>query len=178
MLYLIWEQYDRGHVMPDWTLQILTAPYMHLWYLYALISVYVFLPLFSAFFQHATQQKYWLYWLLGAWFVGSSVLKLSDAMLGKPTIAIDLSFMPLYGGYMLLGAAVWALGTLAVAWGSGYYEDGQQVHHAVRRLLDADGHRRVGGCVRFAQAACTTGWRMRRGCARVWTSATAPSASI
>lgn len=138
VIYLEWEQVYRGNATKDWLLTILTQPYMHLWFLYALISVYISLPVLSLFFRNATTSQ--KYWILGAWFVGASVLRLSDAMLGRPTVAIDLSLITTYGGYMLLGAVLfeiisdtksgatfataivlWIIGTAAICYGSGYY---------------------------------------------------------
>jgi surface polysaccharide O-acyltransferase-like enzyme len=100
--YLIWLQ-GRSSMSYEWLLQILRGPVaIHLWFLYTMIGAYLFLPMLGAFHMHASKANQIL--VLAAWFVGASVLSTVSGMSGKGLLGVDLSFMPLYAGYIFLGA--------------------------------------------------------------------------
>lgn len=83
--------------------QIFQAPVMtHLWFLYTLIGLYLFVPVLQAFFQTSDRSLQKLY--LGASFIGASIVPFVADLTGVRILGIDLSFFPIYAAYMLLGA--------------------------------------------------------------------------
>jgi surface polysaccharide O-acyltransferase-like enzyme len=77
----------------------------HLWFIYALLGVYLFLPILTHFYaQSSATQKIIV---IAAWFVGASLNQFMKRLTGHPLIAIDLSYLPLWGGYMMIGAIVY-----------------------------------------------------------------------
>lgn len=115
----------------DWLPRILQAPVVgHLWYLYTLIGAYLFLPVMAGFFQ--ANRLPTLLFVLGAWFVGATVVPTVFGLTQREYLGINWGFLPLYAGYMVLGAtlyrkvrfassplpwacAVWAGSTVATA---------------------------------------------------------------
>lgn len=99
----IYSQWVVGAGAGNWPLTILKSPVVyHLWYLYTLAGVYLFLPLFSGFYRTSTPSTRAL--VLTGWFVGACVLPHVASLTGTYWIGIDFSFMPLYAGYVVLGA--------------------------------------------------------------------------
>lgn len=105
LIYLLWLRYGGQHHR-DWLGMIVSGPVMgHLWYLYALAGAYVFLPVLAVFHQ-ALPVRMQLFSLL-FWFVGASLVPLEIALTGRRLVGIDWGSLPLYPGYMALGALLY-----------------------------------------------------------------------
>lgn len=81
--------------------EILAGPVMyHLWYIYALIGLYIFMPVYSAFYQKCSRRV--IVFTLIAWYIGCllvpTLTTITDIKVG---IGFDL---PLFSGYLILGA--------------------------------------------------------------------------
>ncbi|WP_184550310.1 acyltransferase [Mucilaginibacter sp. FT3.2] len=112
--------------------QLQTGAYYHLWYVYLLIGLYLFIPILAKFVQHATEQE--LLYFLAIWFLA---MLLATPYLSIFNTAVDLHNFTGYIGYLVLGhylaykqfnfkalpviAAVVFIGMVAlVAWGTYY----------------------------------------------------------
>jgi surface polysaccharide O-acyltransferase-like enzyme len=84
--------------------RVVQGPVLHLWYIYALIGAYLFLPLTSAVYLSLNKKE--RIYLLVLWFIGASVGPLFQELTGKALTGIDLSYLPIYFGYMLAGAVI------------------------------------------------------------------------
>jgi len=103
-IYLLW--HFKIETKPvDWAAPLYGPVVAHLWYLYALIGIYLSLPVLSGFFRlNETRVQIFS---LAFWFFGSSVLMMIY-MLTKTGIAgIDFSSLVLYGGYVAAGALLY-----------------------------------------------------------------------
>jgi surface polysaccharide O-acyltransferase-like enzyme len=90
----------------SWFLAILKGPVsVHLWFLYTLIGAYIFLPVMSGFYRTSTAST--KAFTLSAWFIGASALPLVNSITGIRWVGFDFSFMPLYAGYIVLGAVLY-----------------------------------------------------------------------
>lgn len=82
---------------------------IHLWYLYALIAVYLLLPLLRLLVKHASRRA--LLYVLGLWIVFSCLWRAAAGLL--PALALpdyaNLDILGGYAGYVLLG---WVLATI------------------------------------------------------------------
>ncbi|MBD8472765.1 acyltransferase family protein [Pseudomonas sp. CFBP 8770] len=102
VLNLCWFEYTGTH-FDNWPAAILQAPVVpHLWYLYTLLGIYLFLPVLAGFFQIQNTGAQLLTVL--CWFLGSSVAPLMYVFTGRVHVGLDWSFLPLYGGYVVVGA--------------------------------------------------------------------------
>ena len=110
--YLWWLSYN-GVETGNWVLRILSGPTMfHLWFFYALIGLYFFVPIMRRFYQASTHTEK-LFFLL-TWFVVASIFPtiqslIMDSQCGwlKPGILVDIYSLQYFGGYlgyMFLGA--------------------------------------------------------------------------
>lgn len=133
VIYLLWLEH-AGQPTPHWIPRMIQAPVMgHLWYLYTLIGVYLFLPVISGFYR-ANPLKVQLFCLV-FWFYGASVVPLEVALTGSEHVGVNWSFLSLYAGYLVVGAllyhhlparpgamllggawAIWAVSVAAVAY--------------------------------------------------------------
>jgi surface polysaccharide O-acyltransferase-like enzyme len=105
VLYLLWFRHTGQH-HKGWLAMIVNGPVVgHLWYLYALAGVYVFLPVLAAFHQ-AVAVREQLFCLL-FWFIAASLVSLEVTLTGQRTVGIDWAALPLYPGYMALGALLY-----------------------------------------------------------------------
>lgn len=105
VLYLLWFRHSGQH-QQDWHLLILAGPVAgHLWYLYALLGLYIFLPVLAAFHQ-AISVRVQVFCLV-FWFIAASLVPLEIALTGMRAIGIDWATLPLYGGYMAIGALLY-----------------------------------------------------------------------
>lgn len=105
VLYLLWFRHGGQHHR-GWLALILNGPVVaHLWYLYALAGIYVFLPVLAAFHQ-AIPVRVQAFCLL-FWFVAASLVPLEIALTGQRLLGIDWAALPLYPGYMAIGALLY-----------------------------------------------------------------------
>lgn len=104
-LYLAWFRLG-GQTHDDWPALIVAGPVVgHLWYLYALAGLYVFLPVAAAFYR-GNPVRVQLFCLV-FWFIGASVVPLEIALTGRVTVGIGWGHLPLYAGYMACGALLY-----------------------------------------------------------------------
>lgn len=103
-IYLLFNKYYFGASTSGWIKHIIRGPILHLWFIYTLLGLYVFLPLFSRFFNSATMQE--KLWILGAWVIGASIMPVFKGFFGYPLIGVDMLYVPIYAGYMLAGAVL------------------------------------------------------------------------
>jgi surface polysaccharide O-acyltransferase-like enzyme len=114
VFYLVWE---RGY--RDFTLinaakaivySILTTPAsFHMWFLYELLAIYLFVPLIRVFVGAAERTHLWYF--AGIWFLLGPVLEMIERILGLQ-VAIDLGFLTSYIGFFIIG---YLLGTMGVS---------------------------------------------------------------
>ncbi|MDN5284575.1 MAG: hypothetical protein JWR38_849 [Mucilaginibacter sp.] len=78
--------------------QLQTGSFYHLWYVYLLIGLYLFIPVISKFVRYATEKE--LLYFLAIWFL---TMLLSKPYLSKFDTAIDLHNFTGYVGYLVLG---------------------------------------------------------------------------
>ncbi len=111
VFFVLWNVYfERSATLsPDSLFSLLYKPaYYHLWFLYALIGVYLSVPLLRVIVKHANDTV--LYYGVALWFMTASLMH----MIEKFTVVqggIDLRFMAGYSGFLLLG---WLLGKESV----------------------------------------------------------------
>jgi len=124
LAYLLYRKYGMGQrdASLDPTTMLHGPTYYHLWFMYAIMMLYMATPVLRLFHRHAS-----LGLKLGAlafWFVACSALPVLGVYSLAPT-GFDLRFIPIYGGFMLLGALLarheerWALATSALLFALG-----------------------------------------------------------
>ncbi|MFA0918703.1 hypothetical protein ALP73_03175 [Pseudomonas coronafaciens pv. garcae] len=105
VIYLIYNEHVHGQIVKNWALEIVQGPVLHMWFVYALIGAYLFLPLTSRFFRSATRsEKLWVTLLA---IVGSSILPFFKDITGQLWLGIDMAYVPIYSAYMLMGAVLY-----------------------------------------------------------------------
>lgn len=100
--FIAWRIYIEGAPLSWSPIRLLGGPvFYHLWYLYALIGLYLALPLLRVIYRHASAQLQG--YLLVCWFAGACLLPVILPVIGKTTV-LEISFIPQYAGYLFLGA--------------------------------------------------------------------------
>jgi surface polysaccharide O-acyltransferase-like enzyme len=90
-----------GHLWPDVKFvlnQLQSSAYYHLWYVYLLVGLYLFIPVLAKFVQHATEREI-LYFLI-VWVLA---MLLATPYLSIFNTAIDVHNFTGYVGYLVLG---------------------------------------------------------------------------
>jgi surface polysaccharide O-acyltransferase-like enzyme len=114
VFYLGWRSY-RGEHITNWLLAILKGPTMyHLWYFYALIGMYLFIPVLRIFFMGSTKnEQTWFIWI---WLAVCSFIPSAQILLDysfnighfldeiDPVRIFDLGYFSGLAGYLVLGA--------------------------------------------------------------------------
>lgn len=102
LIYIVWSTYLGGDGMKLRNLErILIKPaYFHLWYFYALIGLYLFVPFLRIMVAHASQRL--LYYFVGLWFLAVVVLP-QIAYYSDRDIQWDFRFIGGFVGYLVLG---------------------------------------------------------------------------
>jgi len=108
VIYLFWQNgysnYTFLNAMKSMLLAIITGPaYYHLWFLYALLPVYLFVPVLRVFVRSADEQTLWYFALI--WLMFGPFLNFVEQLLGFE-LAIKLGFFTEYIGYFFLGYVV------------------------------------------------------------------------
>jgi surface polysaccharide O-acyltransferase-like enzyme len=99
-VYLIYLN-GLGQASGEWLMKIIGGPTMyHLWYLYSLIGLYIFMPVFSGFYQTASSRV--VGFCLIVWLLAYTLLPVVREVTGF-NIGVDWGFH-LFGGYLVLGA--------------------------------------------------------------------------
>lgn len=120
VFYLWWLNYN-GVDTGNWLVAIASGPTMfHLWYFYAVIGIYMFVPVMRKFYQHSTNGE--KVWFLTVWFIVACVYPMAKSMyLGNQCGPFGVCVVPKedllrdtygflyfggYMGYMVLGAFI------------------------------------------------------------------------
>lgn len=78
--------------------QLKYGAYYHLWYVYMLIGLYLFIPIISRFVRNATQRE--IQYFLIVWFV---VISFTQPYLSRFMPSVDVRYFTGYLGYLVLG---------------------------------------------------------------------------
>jgi surface polysaccharide O-acyltransferase-like enzyme len=78
--------------------QLKTGSSYHLWYVYLLIGMYLFIPILGKFVRNATERE--LVYFLAIWFI---TILISEPYLDRFDTAVDLHNFAGYTGYLVLG---------------------------------------------------------------------------
>ncbi len=114
LFYLAWKSYC-GNPVDNWPLAILKGPTMyHLWYFYALVGMYLFIPVLRVFLAGSSRSEQLLYiWL---WVTVCAIIPSVQHLLDfgfqlgpkleetDPVRNFDLSYYSGLAGYLVLGA--------------------------------------------------------------------------
>ncbi|WP_165852015.1 acyltransferase [Mucilaginibacter terrenus] len=106
LVYITYRYYNEEFVFTGkiWTdvrfvlHQLKTGSYYHMWYIYQLIGLYLFIPVLSKFVRNATEKE--LLYFLAVWFFA---MLFSRPYLSSLETAVDLHNFSGYIGYMVLG---------------------------------------------------------------------------
>lgn len=103
IIYLLITSHHSGGLPVDW-LSILKQPAMyHLWFVYMIIGLYIFLPVFQVLFEEIRDKPTLQIYIIGIWFVVTSLPIYWP--LPILTLLQQNSFFG-YGGYFLIGAVI------------------------------------------------------------------------
>jgi len=106
ILYLIWNKIS-GSDRDNWILEILKNPVAgHLWYLYTLIAIYLFMPVLAAFYQASTFRMQ--LFLLSFWLLGACILPAAYVITKEGYLGLNLAIFHIYPGYVLAGAVFYS----------------------------------------------------------------------
>ena len=107
VFFVLWKAYvEHSATLASFSLSsLLYEPaYFHLWFLYTLIGLYLFIPVLSVLVRHA--DKLVLQYFVVLWFLAASLIPMAKKFT-EFTIGIDLRFISGYTGFLILG---WLLG--------------------------------------------------------------------
>lgn len=111
--FYLWWLWHNNAPTGNWLLAILRGPTMfHLWYFYAIIGLYLFMPVMRRFYQGSTQQEKLFF--LAVWFLVASVYPTLQSLYvdqqcgylraGILAEVYHLQYFGGYLGYLVLGA--------------------------------------------------------------------------
>jgi surface polysaccharide O-acyltransferase-like enzyme len=105
VFYLVWENGYRDfaflNAIKAVVYALLTTPAsFHMWFLYELLAIYLFVPLMRVFIASAERVHLWYF--TGLWFLFGPVLEMTERMLDIQ-FAIDLGFLTSYIGFFIIG---------------------------------------------------------------------------
>jgi len=108
--YFAWRFFVRGEVLTAGSIfqGILEGPYVHFWFLYLIVGLYLLTPLLRVLVAHSSLRL--LKYLLVIWFVGTAVVPLLT-LAGPYDLNPDVFIVTGWLGYYILGAYV-----LTVKW--------------------------------------------------------------
>lgn len=96
----------QGRSHHGWVATILNGPVeVHLWYLYAIVGLYAFVPMLRKMYLGSSEQE--KRYFLGAWFIVAVLIPAAVKYLGMPPAFVDvyhLGSFSGYAGYLFLGA--------------------------------------------------------------------------
>jgi surface polysaccharide O-acyltransferase-like enzyme len=106
LVYIAYAWYDEEVSFSDniWTNvhtvlhQLKYGAYYHLWYVYMLVGLYLFIPIISKFVRNASEKE--IHYFLLVWFV---VMTFSQPYLSRFVPLIDVHYFIGYSGYLVLG---------------------------------------------------------------------------
>jgi len=101
VIYLLWNgsgwTSDLGLSLIN---SILSPAHFHLWFLYAISAIYLFIPILRVFIGHATKSI--LIYFIGLWFVAVAIVPLLEKVLHVPS-SLDFKMISGYIGYVVAG---------------------------------------------------------------------------
>lgn len=105
IFYLVWQNGYRNYTLINMIkaliYEMLTKPAsFHFWFLYALLAIYIFVPLIRRFVVSAEDIHLW--YAAGVWLLFGPIQKMAEKTLGFG-FAINLGFFTDYIGYFLIG---------------------------------------------------------------------------
>src|SRR5688572_5105457 len=105
VFYLIWENGYRDftfvNAIKAMVYALITTPAsFHMWFLYELLAIYLFVPLIRIFIISAERIHLWYF--AGIWFLFGPVLEVVERILNVQ-FAIDLGFLTSYIGFFIIG---------------------------------------------------------------------------
>lgn len=103
ILYVFWNVYYLKAApisLSSFYTGFLTPTSYHLWFLYAIIGVYLYVPILRVFIANA--DKIHLYYFISLWFVAASLIPLVEEVTGIKSL-IDLKMISGFVGYFLIG---------------------------------------------------------------------------
>ncbi|MBD2447965.1 acyltransferase family protein [Nostoc sp. FACHB-152] len=103
IFYILWRFYYQGDIKAisfSSLISLLVSPAApHLWFLYALIGIYLYLPLLKLIVKYADNKL--LSYYIGLWFLAVSVPPIAQRL--NITNWIDVSSISGYSGYLVIG---------------------------------------------------------------------------
>lgn len=103
LFFVLWKTlFEQGH-SPSFTdiySTVLKPSYYHLWFLYALIGLYLTVPILRKITNTATNTILFYYCVI--WFIAVSLIPLAEKVLGHNS-QFDLSSISGFIGYFVLG---------------------------------------------------------------------------
>lgn len=108
LVYILWEWQGAGRSPMTWQFwgatlwRALFFPVsFHLWFLYALIGIYLYLPILRVVVQHADEKI--LYYFIALWIVAVGVIPSALEMTGIEKSILDLHMISGCVGYVVMG---------------------------------------------------------------------------
>ncbi len=100
--YFLWDVYvEQQQVTQAFIVQgILTGPYLHFWYMYMLVGLYLITPFLRLMIPHASSQLFKYFAAL--WFVGTALVPFIY-LLSPYVVDTNLFTIPAFVGYFVLG---------------------------------------------------------------------------
>lgn len=107
-VYALWSRHFHGqsitltHFLAQLVAGISNPPYVHLWFLYLILSLYLMVPIFRVYVLNASEKNQ--FYFAGLWFTATAVIPILSA----GGLSVDLYLAPVAGfiGYFVLGASV------------------------------------------------------------------------
>lgn len=102
LAYIVWKDIVGKEVLTSTSIiiSILKPAYYHLWFLYAIVGIYLYMPLLQVLVQHSDRRR--LYYFVGLWFIATSLIPSSER-LSELHSHIDLGMAGGFSGYLVLG---------------------------------------------------------------------------
>jgi len=103
LLYILWKHYYQGSefiTLYSFYSLVLTPACFHLWFLYALVGLYLFVPILRVLVQYSS--KMLLYYFVVLWFFAVSIIPFFEKVVNIES-EIDLKMISGYVGYLVVG---------------------------------------------------------------------------
>ena len=103
VFYIMWRIYydkDLSMSLRSFYGTLLTPAYYHLWFLYAIIGAYLYIPILRVIAQNS--RNHILYYFIALWILAVSVIPLFEKITGISS-TVDLATLSGYAGYLVIG---------------------------------------------------------------------------
>jgi surface polysaccharide O-acyltransferase-like enzyme len=100
--YFAWRFYVNGEALSMGSILqgVLTGPYMHFWFLYLIVGLYLITPVLRVIVTHSDRRL--LKYFLSVWFVGTAIVPLL-ILFGPYSLSADVFLITGWLGYFILG---------------------------------------------------------------------------